>query len=73
VAGLRDVPGVASVQPAGPGRWQVLLAERADPQVVLRACFERSIRLRAFDAAEPSLHDVFMSLVGPGAREATFR
>jgi ABC-2 type transport system ATP-binding protein len=72
-SGLRDVAGVASVQSAGHGRWQVLLAERADPQVVLRACFDRTIRLRAFDAAEPSLHDVFMALVGQGAREATFR
>lgn len=70
---LMDVPGVASVHGVGPGRWQVRLAERADPQGVLRACFERSIRLRSFDAAEPSLHDVFVTLVGEGAREARFR
>jgi len=70
---LRQLAAVAGLQSTGPSRWQVTLAERADPQDVLRACFERSIRLRAFDAAEPSLHDVFMALVGPSAREATFR
>ncbi|MEY3275958.1 MAG: hypothetical protein RL153_1224 [Verrucomicrobiota bacterium] len=70
---LAGLAGVAGLHATGPARWQVTLAERADPQDVLRACFERSIRLRSFDAAEPSLHDVFMALVGPSAREASFR
>jgi len=70
---LAALAGVAGLHATGPSRWQVTLAERADPQDVLRACFERSIRLRSFDAAEPSLHDVFMALVGPSAREASFR
>ena len=70
---LAALPGVAGLHATGPSRWHVTLAERADPQEVLRACFERSIRLRSYDAAEPSLHDVFMALVGPSAREASFR
>ena len=70
---LKDLADVVSVQASGEGRWNVLLTERADPQLILRACFDRAIRLRAFDAAEPSLHDVFVTLVGPGAREARFR
>lgn len=72
-APLRQVPGVAGLNPEGAGSWQVELSEGADPQLVLRACFEHSIRLRTFNAAEPSLHDVFMKLVGPSAREASFR
>jgi ABC-2 type transport system ATP-binding protein len=72
-APLRGVPGVTGLISDGPGAWQVELSEGADPQLVLRACFERAIRLRTFNAAEPSLHDVFMKLVGPSAREASFR
>jgi ABC-2 type transport system ATP-binding protein len=40
---------------------------------VLQACFEAGIRLRRFDHSEASLHDVFVRLVGPEAREASFR
>lgn len=72
-APLRTLPGVASLEPGGPGEWQVELREGTDAQSILRACFEQSIRLRSFNASEPSLHDVFMKLVGPTAREASFR
>ncbi len=70
---LKDVPGVVGLVSDAPGCWQVELGPGADPQRVLRACFERAIRLRSFNSAEPSLHEVFIKLVGPGAREATFR
>jgi len=70
---LASLPCVASLHTDRPGKWQVELREGADPNEVLRACFEHSVRLRSFDAAEPSLHDVFMNLVGPEAREAGFR
>jgi ABC-2 type transport system ATP-binding protein len=72
-AALGRLPGVASLNSGGPGVWEVELLEQADPQLILRTCFEHSIRLRAFNAADPSLHDVFMKLVGPSAREASFR
>ena len=40
---------------------------------ILRACFERGIQLRGFHQTEVTLHDVFVRLVGPEAREASFR
>lgn len=72
-APLGRLPGVASLKADGSGVWEVELLEQADPQLILRTCFEHSIRLRAFNAVDPSLHDVFMKLVGPSAREASFR
>ena len=56
-----------------PGTFEVRLRESADPQEVLQACFERVIRLRRFDHSDPTLHEVFVNLVGPEAREASFR
>lgn len=53
--------------------WEIELRENADPQSVLQSCFARGIRLRGFNQSDPSLHDVFMRLVGPEAREASFR
>jgi len=78
VAPLRALPGVATVLPVdgegvAAGTWDLHLREQADAEQVLQACFEGGIRLRAFDRSEPSLHDVFVHLVGPGAREASYR
>lgn len=70
---LRALPGVEALLEEGPNAWQLELRENTDPQTVLQACFANSIRLRSFSSAEPSLHDVFMKLVGPSAREASFR
>lgn len=54
-------------------QWELELRENADPQAVLQLCFDRKIRLRSFNQSEPTLHDVFVRLVGPEAREAAFR
>ena len=51
----------------------VRTAGNADPQAILQACFERGVRLRSFMLREPTLHEVFMHLVGPEAKEASFR
>ncbi len=71
VAPLRDLSEVVSVKPLNGSldagitdHWEVELRENADPQAVLQACFARGIRLRSFNQAEPSLHEVFMRLVG---------
>jgi ABC-2 type transport system ATP-binding protein len=40
---------------------------------VLRHCFDHQIALSRFEFSEPSLHDVFMHLVGEQAREHSFR
>ena len=73
-------PGSASIPPAlsgnghvEPNRWEIELCEQADPQAILQTCFSRGIRLRSFNQSEPTLHDVFVHLVGPEAREASHR
>jgi ABC-type uncharacterized transport system ATPase subunit len=57
---------------AGP-HWELEVAENADTQAILEACFQNKIRLKQFDHSEPSLHDVFVKLVGADAREAAVR
>jgi ABC-2 type transport system ATP-binding protein len=57
----------------GSAQWELELRENADPQAILQLCFEHKIRLRSFNQSEPTLHDVFVRLVGPEAKEASFR
>ena len=56
-----------------PSRWDLKIRESADPQSILQTCFAKGIRLRSFNQSEPTLHDVFVHLVGPEAKEASFR
>ena len=79
---LRELPEVGAVRQlesatndgAGPyRRWEFELREEADPQALLKACFDRRLQLSAFQQTDPSLHDVFVRLVGEEAREAVFR
>ena len=78
VGPLRQLNGVISVGPvetAGPNgsaHWELQIGEKADPQAILQLCFAKGIRLRGFSQNDPTLHDVFMRLVGPEAREAAF-
>lgn len=67
------LPGVVRREPLGSGRWNLELGPGADPSVILEACFERALRLRRFEVHETDLHDVFVHLVGPAAREASMR
>ena len=53
--------------------WELELQERADAQAILQACFCGGIRLRNFNQTDPTLHEVFVRLVGQEAREAGFR
>lgn len=53
--------------------WEVDLTDNADGQAVLEACFKNGIKLAQFDQSDPSLHDVFVHLVGPDAKEAAVR
>src|SRR5437868_2198540 len=57
----------------GGSHWELDLRRSADPQLILQRCFEQHIRLRSFNQSDPSLHEVFVRLVGPEAKEATFR
>jgi len=53
--------------------WELQIHESMDPQAILQAAFENGIRLHSFDRTDPSLHDVFVHLVGPEGREAAHR
>ncbi len=54
-------------------QWQVQISEQVNPQDILRTCFEKGINLNRFEFTEPSLHDVFVHLVGTDAGEVKFR
>jgi ABC-2 type transport system ATP-binding protein len=67
-----EVPANGAGEPRSP-RWELQLVDRCDSQIILQSCFTHQIRLKSFHDAEPTLHEVFMRLVGPEAREASFR
>jgi hypothetical protein len=71
--GEREKGGASPVLSNGSAHWELELAEHADPQAILQTCFARGIRLRSFNQSDPTLHEVFMRLVGPEAKEASFR
>jgi ABC-2 type transport system ATP-binding protein len=82
IAPMRQLPDVLSVRAFekngevhknGSQLWELELRENSDPQAILQLCFDRKIRLRSFNQTEPTLHDVFVRLVGPEAKEASFR
>ncbi|HWS53057.1 MAG TPA: ABC transporter ATP-binding protein [Pyrinomonadaceae bacterium] len=63
---LEDPALVASVKPEA-DFVEVLLAEGADPQELLRRLVERGARVSKFEQVEPSLHDIFIAQVGEAA------
>jgi ABC-2 type transport system ATP-binding protein len=70
-----ELAGLAEIHKleGGPGMWELRLHPGADPQAILQICFARGVRLRGFSQHDPSLHEVFVKLVGSEAKEATFR
>jgi ABC-2 type transport system ATP-binding protein len=80
---LRNLPQIVSIQAFesangktggnGSHQWEIALRENADTQALISACFEQKIRLQSFNQSEPSLHEIFVHLVGPEAKEASFR
>lgn len=58
------LPQVAAIRPDG-RRLDVTLRDGADPQELLRILVDRS-RVRAFEVKHPSLHEIFVRLVGGG-------
>jgi len=76
VSAMRALPR-AGAQTDGPGhasqQWELELRENSDPQLILQTCFGRRIRLKSFNQSEPTLHDVFLRLVGAEAKEVVFR
>jgi ABC-2 type transport system ATP-binding protein len=72
---LEELPFVESVQrnPDMPTLQEYRLKSNADPHHLLEAAYEKGIRLTRFDRSDPSLHDIFVHMVGPEAREAEAR
>jgi len=63
---LADARLVAGVKSFG-DYAEVLLAEGADAQELLRSLVESGARITRFEQIEPSLHDIFLQKVGEGA------
>ncbi len=59
---IRRLQQVAAVKPDG-RRLNVTLKEGADPQDLLKTLVER-VRVRAFEIRQPTLHEIFIRLVG---------
>lgn len=72
---LRSLPGVSDVMPSedSSGVFEVVVADGHDPQEILRACMREGIELSSFESGEPTLHDVFLHLVGDDAKVAAYR
>ena len=66
-ARLDDLPGVVRVVDFGRGQ-ELRLARDADAQQVLAALMARG-KIRHFELARPSLHDIFVRIAGPQAEE----
>ncbi len=77
IGALRQLPEVVAVNSVaaknGLAAWELQIRENADPQTILQRCFDQQIRLHSFAQTDPTLHEVFVTLVGDGAREASFR
>lgn len=75
IAGVTEIAKFDSSEAsaANTQQWQLQISEQLNPQDVLRSCFERNISLSRFEFTEPSLHDVFVHLVGDEAKEHAFR
>jgi ABC-2 type transport system ATP-binding protein len=64
-AGLPGVVGTKRIGGAdGWSMWEVQLKSGADSGALLQACTANGFALRGFESHKPSLHDVFIHLVG---------
>ncbi len=68
-AALQNLPGVERIRDHGQSQ-ELRLADGGDPQVVLAEVMART-RVRRFELARPSLHDIFVRIAGPEAGEAS--
>jgi ABC-2 type transport system ATP-binding protein len=63
--GIADIKSLGeSATQSGTRDWEIRLRGQTSAQTILERCFQNGIVLRRFDHSEPSLHDVFVSLVG---------
>ncbi len=66
---LHDIPGVERVTDHGQLQ-ELRIADDCDSQDILTVIASRA-RVRHFELARPSLHDIFVRIAGPEAEEAT--
>ena len=67
--GFRELPGVESVTDYGQLQ-ELRVSREADPQALVREIMDRG-PVYGFEVAKPSLHDIFVRIAGPAAREVT--
>ena len=67
-AAISDIDGIARVNDFGQIQ-DVRMVRGTDPQQVLAAIMARTT-VRRFEVTKPSLHDIFVRIAGPEAREA---
>lgn len=60
---LKSLPGVARINDSGK-QAEIYLQDGTDPQDILRGLVEGGLTIRRFDLREPSLHEVFVRVVG---------
>ncbi len=65
---IEELPNVMKVMSEGK-RLDIKLAPDADPQELLRSLMDR-VRVQAFEVKVPSLHEIFVDLVGKSDAEA---
>jgi ABC-2 type transport system ATP-binding protein len=65
---LKDMQGVEKINDFGQVQ-ELRMARGADPQDVLTQMMSRA-RVHSFEVAKPSLHDIFVRIAGPEAKEA---
>lgn len=77
VSPLKEIDGVESITAfdadSSGSQWQLGISDQLNPQDILGFCATRGIPLSRFEFTEPSLHDVFVHMVGHEAREHEFR
>jgi len=64
---VEGLPGVAAINDSGQEQ-ELHMAPGCDSQQVLAALLART-RVRSFDIVKPSLHDIFVRIAGPPAKE----
>ena len=68
LAALQGLQGVERITDFGRAQ-ELRIARDRDPQEIVRAIIART-RVESFEIARPSLHDIFVRIAGPEAREA---
>lgn len=77
VAAIGSLPGVLRVfrrdDVDGVEEWEIRAERHVAVETVMAACAERGVEIRHFTMVEPTLHDVFVRLVGRDGEPASGR